>query len=67
MTRPMLSMLNSLYLVRADWLVLFDDSQWILVPEIKIIEELKKIYLTDERPTSNLVKVISSFIDRDLH
>ncbi|KAF8550575.1 hypothetical protein OG21DRAFT_1499702 [Imleria badia] len=44
---------NVLHL-RADWLILFDDSRWILVPEVKIIQDLKKIYLTDKHPTSNL-------------
>jgi hypothetical protein len=34
----------------------------MLVPEVKIIEELKKIYLTDERPTSNLCEVISFYV-----
>ena len=50
-------MLNS-FVVRSDWHILFDKAQWMLVPEVRIIEELTKIYLTDERPTSNLRKVI---------
>ena len=54
-------MLNSL-VVRSDWHVLFDKAQWILVPEVNIIEELGKIYLTDERPTSNLREVIFLYV-----
>ena len=33
----------------------------MLVPEFKIIEELKKIYLTDECSTSDLREVFSFF------
>ncbi|KAF8557059.1 hypothetical protein OG21DRAFT_1494986 [Imleria badia] len=40
--------------LRSDWHTLFDRGQWMLVPEVRIIEELKKIYLTDECPTSDL-------------
>ena len=50
--------------VRTDWHVLFDDSQWLLVPEVKIIEDLKKMYLTDGYPTSNLPEVLSYFVGR---
>ena len=31
----------------------------MLVPEVGIIEELEKIYMTGKRPTCNLRKVIS--------
>jgi hypothetical protein len=54
-------MLNS-FVVRSDWHIVFDKAQWMLVPEVKIIEELTKIYLTDERPTSNLREVISFYV-----
>ncbi|KAF8557060.1 hypothetical protein OG21DRAFT_1482492 [Imleria badia] len=52
---------NVLHL-RADWLTLFDDLRWILLPDVKIVEELKKIYLSDERPTSNLGKAFQYYI-----
>ena len=34
----------------------------MLVPEVNIIEELRKIYLTDERPRSNLREVIFLYV-----
>ena len=49
-------------LVRSDWHFLFDRGDWMLVPEVRIIEELKKIYLTDNRPTCNLREVISFYV-----
>ena len=45
--------------VRSDWYILFDRAQWMLVPEVGLIEELEKIYMTGKRPTCNLRKVIS--------
>ncbi|KAF8550576.1 hypothetical protein OG21DRAFT_1499703 [Imleria badia] len=40
--------------LRADWFILFDHSQWMLIPEVRILEELKQIYLTEKCPTSDL-------------
>ncbi|KAF8547432.1 hypothetical protein OG21DRAFT_917467 [Imleria badia] len=42
--------------LRIDWLIQFDRSKWMLVPEAKVLHELSKIYLEDRQPTSNLAK-----------
>ena len=44
--------------VRLDWHVLFDQSQWVLVPQMDVLQELSKIYVEDKCPTSDITKVL---------
>ncbi|KAF8434173.1 hypothetical protein L210DRAFT_3554279 [Boletus edulis BED1] len=47
---------NLLHL-RADWHRLFDTSEWMLVPQGKIIQKLKEIYLEEKCKTKDLAKL----------
>ena len=44
--------------VRNDWHFLFDQSEWVLVPEMDVLQKLSKRYVEDKRPTSDITKVL---------
>ncbi|KAG6371684.1 hypothetical protein JVT61DRAFT_9400 [Boletus reticuloceps] len=48
---------NILFL-RVDWHQLFDHKQWMLVPQIHILRELKRIYLVEGHKSFNLEEVM---------
>ena len=44
--------------VRNDSHFLFDQSEWVLVPEMDVLQKLSKIYVEDKHPTSDITKVL---------
>ena len=47
-----------LIIVRNDWHFLFDQLEWVLVPEMNVLYKLSKIYVEDKHPTSDITKVL---------
>ncbi|KAF9240205.1 hypothetical protein BU15DRAFT_74122 [Melanogaster broomeanus] len=46
----------NLMCLRVDWHILFDRSEWVLVPKLDVLQQLAKIYLTDKVKSYDLKK-----------